>query len=517
MDDLKTYAKNDDEQTGLLRTIKSFSDDIGMEFGLDKCAKTTFKRGRLADSSNIELDVNTVIQDLEQEGTYKYLGVSEGDGIQHSQMKEKIRKEYYRRIRMVLKSELNSPNKLEAINTLAVPVVTYSFNIINWTLQQLAKLDTKTRKFLTMYKMHHPKSDVDRLYLPRIEGGRGLIKLELSYKTTTIGLDKYLQETQDTLLHFVKDHDNKRSLYSISRQSTKFSRELEMPAIPSAENETCTTYARKTKAKAKHQGRQQLRSKWESKALHGKYPQRVKQADVDQDKTHRWLKAAGLKAETEGFIIVAQDQSLSIRWYQHNILKKPDVDPKCRLCGRFDETIDHLVSGCPELAKSEYIHRHNKAVAHIHWKICKEFGIEVKDRWYEHEPTTLTEKNNITILWNMPIHTDRTIAANRPDIVLKNKKDKTCLLIDMTVPLDDNTSVKTTEKLNKYKDLEIEVERMWGLKTTTIPVVIGALGTIKKVIENYINKLPGNINIHELQKITLLSTAHLLRRVLSIK
>ena len=290
-----------------------------------------------------------------------------------------------------------------------------------------------------------------------------------------------------------------------------------MPAIPSAENETCTTYARKTKAKAKHQGRQQLRSKCESKALHGKYPQRVKQADVDQDKTHRWLRAAGLKAETEGFIIAAQDQSLSTRWYQHNILKKPDVDSKCRLCGRFDETIDHLVSGCPELAKSEYIHHHNKAAAHIHWKICKEFGIEVKDRWYEHEPTTVTEKNNITILWDMPIHTDRTIAANRPDIVLKNKKDKTCLLIDMTVPLDANTSVKTTEELNKYKDLEIEVERMWGLKTTTVPVVIGALGTIKKGIENYINKIPGNINIHELQKITLLSTAHLLRRVLSIK
>ena len=107
-------------------------------------------------------------------------------------MKENIRKEYNRRIRMVLKSELNSANKLEAINTLAVPVVTYSFNI-NWTLQELARLDTKTRKFLTMYKMHHPKSDEDRLYLPRTEGGRGLIQLELSYKSTTTGLDKYLR------------------------------------------------------------------------------------------------------------------------------------------------------------------------------------------------------------------------------------------------------------------------------------------------------------------------------------
>ena len=101
-----------------------------MEFGLDKFAKATFKRGRLADSSNIELDVNTIIQDIDQEGTYKYLEVSEGDGVQRSQMKEKIRKEHYRRILMVLESELNSANELGAINTLAVPLVTYSFNII---------------------------------------------------------------------------------------------------------------------------------------------------------------------------------------------------------------------------------------------------------------------------------------------------------------------------------------------------------------------------------------------------
>ena len=57
---------------------------------------------------------------------------------------------------------------------------------------------------------------------------------------------------------------------------------------------------------------------------------------------------------------------------------------------------------------------------------------------------------------------------------------------------------------------------MWELKTTTIPVAMGALGTIKKDMENHTNKIPDNINVHELQKITPFSTAHLLRRVLSI-
>ena len=84
----------------------------------------------------------------------------------------------------------------------------------------------------------------------------------------------------------------------------------------------------------------------------------------------------------------------------------------------------------------------------MHWKICKEFGIKVKERWYEHEPKTVTENDRVTILWDMPIHTDRTIADKRPD-VLNNKNCKICLFIDKTVPLDTNTSVKTTEKLNK--------------------------------------------------------------------
>ena len=110
----------------------------------------------------------------------------------------------------------------------------------------------------------------------------------------------------------------------------------------------------------------------------------------------------------------------------------------------------------------------------------------------------------------MPIHSDRTKAVNRPDIVLKNKKDKTCLLIDMTIPLDTDTSVKTTEKLTKYKDLEIEVEQMWRLKTTTVPLWLWEpLAPSRRTWKTeYSQKIPGNINIRELQKITLLSTAH---------
>ena len=86
----------------------------------------------------------------------------------------------------------------------------------------------------------------------------------------------------------------------------------------------------------------------------------------------------------------------------------------------------------------------------------------------------------------------------------------------MSIPSDKNTSVKEFDKLSKYKDLEIETTKLWKLKTHTIPVIIGALGLIKKGVDTYLDRIPGVPNIHEIQKIVLTSTAHILRKVLSI-
>ena len=123
-----------------------------------------------------------------------------------------------------MKTKLNSANRIEAINTLAMPVVQYSLNIINWTLQDLRRIDTKIRKLLTCYKMHHPKADKDRLHLPRSEAGRSLIQTELTYKTITIGLQKYLQTTKDWMMELVKKHENSKKLYSIAKESRKYER-----------------------------------------------------------------------------------------------------------------------------------------------------------------------------------------------------------------------------------------------------------------------------------------------------
>ena len=70
----------------------------------------------------------------------------------------------------------------------------------------------------------------------------------------------------------------------------------------------------------------------------------------------------------------------------------------------------------------------------------------------------------------------------------------------MSVPSDANVSLKIFEKLSKYKDLEIEVTKMWHLKTTTLPVVIGALGIVAKTSRNYVSQVSGALSLIELKK-----------------
>ena len=88
---------------------------------------------------------------------------------------------------------------------------------------------------------------------------------------------------------------------------------------------------------------------------------------------------------------------------------KDGTSPLCRICHKHEEPVDHIISGCAELAKTDYLKRHSKAAAYIHWKACQHYGVEVSVRWYEHKPETVTENEEVTILWDMQIHTDREL------------------------------------------------------------------------------------------------------------
>ena len=86
--------------------------------------------------------------------------------------------------------------------------------------------------------------------------------------------------------------------------------------------------------------------------------------------------------------------------------------------------------------------------------------------------------------------------------------------MEVAISGDRNVIKNEAEKILKYKDLTIEIQRMWNVETKVIPVMIGATGTISKTVRKYVSNVPGNHVVKELQKTAILGTAHILRKVL---
>ena len=188
---------------------------------------------------------------MEEGDTYKYLGIIEADRIKSQDMKEKIKQEYLRRTRKVLETKLNSGNLIKAINTWAVSLVRYSAAFVDWTNAELESLDRQTRKLMTMHGALHPKSDVDRLYLPRSEGGRGLIGIEDTVKVAIAALEQYVKESEESLLVAARMVDG----------------DLE-EAVPAKE---VKKNLRKVKAE-----------KWRKKKLHGRWVTQTDNKDLER-------------------------------------------------------------------------------------------------------------------------------------------------------------------------------------------------------------------------------------------
>jgi len=119
-----------------------------------------------------------------------------------------------------------------------------------------------------------------------------------------------------------------------------------------------------------------LKNKWKNKAMHGQYIRNIDRQLISEEDTFLGLSKGDLKAETESEIVAAQDQAIQTKYYTTKVLNT-ETDSKCRLCQQFDETIDHIISACPMLAKEQYIKRHDRVCAQLHFNIFKKTGVQL--------------------------------------------------------------------------------------------------------------------------------------------
>jgi hypothetical protein len=94
--------------------------------------------------------------------------------------------------------------------------------------------------------------------------------------------------------------------------------------------------------------------------VHGQFPRGFDEKLVDKEQSYRWLKFGDIKGETESTSVAAQDQEISTNYFKRKILKE-EIESRCRLCKEYEETIDHLTSGCPILEKND------KVCTHLHY------------------------------------------------------------------------------------------------------------------------------------------------------
>ena len=203
VDDLKQFATTLNNLKLLLDIVITFSKDIGMTFGLNKCAYIyTERRKSLGD----KIVINEVeISELEEGDLYKYLGIDEDIGYDGPLNKDIIGKEFLRRTKKIWNSELYSRNKVTAYNTFALPVLTMSVRVLDWSEQELMSLDIKARKILNMSGSFHSKGDTNHLYVPRSNGGRGLNSVIDMFKNQMVNLSNYLKQVHNNpMLEIVK-------------------------------------------------------------------------------------------------------------------------------------------------------------------------------------------------------------------------------------------------------------------------------------------------------------------------
>ena len=151
----------------------------------------------------------------------------------------------------------------------------------------------------------------------------------------------------------------------------------------------------------------------------------------------------------------------------------------------------------------------------VHRVICKRYRFSNTAKWYEHTPEKVLESDNVQILWDFSVQTSCKLEHNKPGISIVDRQTGECHTIDAAHSFNTRVKKKEQEKVKQYHKLKIEIKRLWQCKkVVVIPIIIEALGTISKGFRTWIRKIQMEDNYDSMQKVWLLGTAKIIRKVL---
>ena len=174
-----------------------------MQFRIKKCGVLITEKGQVIRTDDIRLPDGQHMKDSDETG-YTYLVILETDKTKEKEMKERFSKEHLRRLRLISRQKLNARTKTMAVNTQLVSVMRHGAGILRWNTDELKSFDRRTRKSMTIHGALHPKSDVDRIYVSRKMGGRGLVSCEGCIRMEENNLGWYVRNSVEPLIEGLK-------------------------------------------------------------------------------------------------------------------------------------------------------------------------------------------------------------------------------------------------------------------------------------------------------------------------
>ena len=423
--------------------------------------------------------------------------------------KDRVQKEYFRRVKKIWRSELYSKNKVIAHNTFATPIFTLTFGVLEWTKEEILQIDIKTRKILTYTGNFHRNSSVPRLYGLRVEGGRGLNSIYDIFVTRMIALHNHLEEAKswNHYLDLVLQHEETRIV--------RISNELQT-ALSVDSNRADISKATKDSIKKEHL------NTYRTKEQHGYvYRTQANAEGYNKKLSNSWMSKTNTISHTEGYILAMQEQEINTRALKAKREHKndPTFDQKCRFCHSKTEDIFHLLCSCDHLAASLYLPmRHNEVAQSIYNSIIqRHFPTQPYTR-----PRPVWKREHLEIWWDIHITTAPRVKHNKPDIVVWDETKKQCMIIDICVPLDLNVTNQEKTKTDTYAPLIVGLLRLYPTYTfEVVPVVIGATGLITdslvKNVERILDLKNVDATITNLQRKALIGSMRVMKSALAMK
>ena len=531
IDDLKILHSSEADLQRANEIVGKVSKDIGMRFGVNKCAEIVYRRGQMQKGVGLELVEGKVkALDPEMEEMYTFLGIEEGKGQMDKAVKERVTEECFKTAEKLMKMELYERNLVRAINSKAMGKVRYSMQVCHYNKGEIKALDRRMRKLLIKYWCHFPGGSKERLYLKRVNGGRRLIYFEEMYATTKIGVAAYLSmNSEASLLQVFRRERMKESFTGPVREAEVMMAEVNVKMtleeeIITLNGETITgstskEIREKVVVRYQKEWQQQLLGKYEAKKVQSVVWKDIRGASRVPGSGFEWMKR-NITSKQVASVLRVHEQQVETKMLR--LIRGQHVtDTKCRLCWKADEGIKHWLSSCEFLAGIEYLKRHDQVLRVLYGEVLKKFGfVEKSTPWYNIPVEAVKENNRAVVAWNKRIITHTRVHHRWPDIKIEDKERKEVWILDMTCPKDGGLKEKEDKKRKNYQELAYDLRRQQpGWKVFVMPVAIGVCGALGGVAEE-VEKLLGDerlakMCVLEMQKVTVLASQQIIHRIKS--